>query len=360
MRLMICTALFLTFAGLTFAADKIDPAKLIGKWENKSPAKGETSSIEFTKDGNVKLNFRTLKGKDMAEEGTYKVEGDKLTLKVHPGNKKKTTEKVVTIDKLTDDEFVHTEDTKTTSFARVKAGTPDTPKTDTPKADAPNPDPLPKGTLPEADFKLSAGDYAKEFKKDEKAAQGKYKGKIVELSGTVKLAVGPALGVKKSSLSIVTPDPKDPFGPDVMCISDDPEFFARAGLGQTVRIKGKVGQVTNWLESSELVDRGPNTRIVVTGETIAKDFTADLEMAQKKYDDKTLVLSGTIAAIKPYPGLKINYVELKGDGKTVIECRYNDPSLVDKLKVGDTVKVQAVLTSAEKGNLNITNCFPLK
>jgi uncharacterized protein (TIGR03066 family) len=367
MRFICCTTLFLAFTGLAFAEDKIDSAKLVGKWEEKNPGKGETHTVEFTKDGNVKI-VRILKGgKETALEGTYKVDGDKLTMKVHAGNKKKSMDRVVTIDKLTDDEFVQTDDTKATkTFAKKSAATTsDASKTDAPKTDAPMPqafptDPLPKGTLPAADFKLTAGEYAKEFKDNDKEAKEKYKGKIVELSGTIVLTLGPALGVPKSSLTIKTKDPKDPFGPDVMCLSNDPEFFSRAGLDQTVRIKGKVGQFGSMLESSELVERGPDTRIAVAAESLAKDFTTDEEKASKKYTDKTLVVSGIIAAIKPVVGLKIKYVELKGDGKTTIECLYNDPQLVEKYKVGDAVKVYgAGPTISEKGMFRLTNCFPL-
>jgi uncharacterized protein (TIGR03066 family) len=159
---------------MAFADEKIDPAKLVGKWEDKNAGNGDTSSMEFTKDGSVKVINKGAKGKDILLEGTYKVDGDKLTMKVHPGNKKKSTDRVVT-----------------KSFARVKATstTAEAPKAETTKTEAPVPaelptDPLPKGKLPAADFKLVAADYRNEFKKDAKAAQEKYKGKIVHSVGT--------------------------------------------------------------------------------------------------------------------------------------------------------------------------------
>jgi uncharacterized protein (TIGR03066 family) len=177
---------------MAFADEKIDPAKLVGKWEDKNAGNGDTSSMEFTKDGSVKVINKGAKGKDILLEGTYKVDGDKLTMKVHPGNKKKSTDRVVTIEKLSDQEFVQTDDSKATkSFARVKATstTAEAPKAETTKTEAPVPaelptDPLPKGKLPAADFKLVAADYRNEFKKDAKAAQEKYKGKIVHSVGT--------------------------------------------------------------------------------------------------------------------------------------------------------------------------------
>ncbi|MDB5310875.1 MAG: tRNA anti-like [Gemmataceae bacterium] len=224
--------------------------------------------------------------------------------------------------------------------------------------DTPQPGPKPKDTLPAADFKLTAGEFAKEFRKDAKAAREKYKGKIVELNSTVSSA---ALGYegKNSYVGVETPDPAVKFGnPEVMCLSNDPEFFAQFGRGQTARIKGKVGPGGS-LMSCEVVEKGADTRILVSSETLAKDFTADPEKALAKYERKTLVVSGKISAIKPYPGLKVKYLELTGDDKMVIECRYSEPNVVEKYQVGQTVKVYGAIATSGKGVINIALCYPL-
>jgi hypothetical protein len=224
--------------------------------------------------------------------------------------------------------------------------------------DDPKTDPKSKDKLPAADFKLTAGEYAKELRKDAKVAQDKYKGKIVELSGTVTQAAQGFEG-KGSYLSIETPDPNVRFGnPDVMCMSSDSQFFAQFGRGQTIRIKGKANFLGQ-LESCEVVEKGKDTQILVASETLAKDFTADRDKALEKYDGKTLVVSGKISAIKPYPGLKVKYVELTGDGKTAIECRYSDANLVEKFKIGQDVKVHGQIATSDNGVVNIALCYPV-
>jgi uncharacterized protein (TIGR03066 family) len=117
MRYMICAPLVLAFAGLTFAEDKIDPTKLVGKWEDKNPPKEGRVTMEFTKNGNITI-IGVYKGVDLRADGTYKVEGNKITMNLDSGTKH---EEVITIDKLTDDEFTHTDSEKRTKvFAKVK------------------------------------------------------------------------------------------------------------------------------------------------------------------------------------------------------------------------------------------------
>ena len=219
-------------------------------------------------------------------------------------------------------------------------------------------DPKSKDKLPAADFKLAAGEYAKELRKDSNAAKAKYKDKIVELSGSVTHAAQGFEG-KGSYLSIETPDPNVRVGnPDVMCTSNDPQFFSQFGKGQTIRIKGKANFL-GILDACEVVEKGKDTRILVDSETLAKDFTADSEKALEKYEKKTLIVSGKISAIKPYPGLKVKYAELAGDGKTVIECRYSDANLVEKFKIGQEIKVYGQIATSDKGMVNIAPCYPI-
>ncbi len=118
MRFLISTLMILAFTGLTVAEDKIDPAKLVGKWEDKDPGKGEMFIIEFTKDNKVQLT-RTVGKNELSLDGTYKVEGNKLKMVIEFAGK--SDEKVLTIDKLTDDEFPNTDDKKKSkTFRKLK------------------------------------------------------------------------------------------------------------------------------------------------------------------------------------------------------------------------------------------------
>lgn len=103
------------------SADRTEnKAKIVGKWE---PAKGTDLpegaevTIEFTKDGKVKVAF-TLKGKTTNLDGTYKVTGDQLvvTMQDPGGTERKETN---TITKLTAKELeTKDEKGKTEKFTR--------------------------------------------------------------------------------------------------------------------------------------------------------------------------------------------------------------------------------------------------
>lgn len=127
MRTLLGVAMVLAMAcGVTAADDKIDAKKLIGKWEPKTPKKGENMVMEFTKDGKLILSGEGG-GKDLKIEGTYKLEGDKLSFKMKFGEA--TVDETVTITKLTDEELEGKDkDGKTETFKKVKGKAKDKDK----------------------------------------------------------------------------------------------------------------------------------------------------------------------------------------------------------------------------------------
>ncbi len=82
--------------------EKIDAKKLIGKWEPSEAKKGADVVIEFQKDGKLSIAANAA-GKEFKIDGMYKVDGNKLELKLSfMGQEKSDT---ATILKLTDDEL---------------------------------------------------------------------------------------------------------------------------------------------------------------------------------------------------------------------------------------------------------------
>jgi uncharacterized protein (TIGR03066 family) len=98
-----------------------DPAKqIVGKWEiTKSEEKALVgATVEFTKDGKFSAKVK-IDDKDVTLEGTYKVEGNKLTTKMKIEDEVK--EDTDTITKLTDDLLELTDkDKKVTELKRKK------------------------------------------------------------------------------------------------------------------------------------------------------------------------------------------------------------------------------------------------
>jgi uncharacterized protein (TIGR03066 family) len=99
----------IVFVGVVSADDKkIDATKLVGKWEltkstDENAPKG--AIVEFTKDNKVSITI-DFNGKSIELNGTYKVDGDKLTVKITPPGGGKEDEDTDTIKSLTDDMIV--------------------------------------------------------------------------------------------------------------------------------------------------------------------------------------------------------------------------------------------------------------
>jgi uncharacterized protein (TIGR03066 family) len=123
LRLMVAAAVAVALTAGVRAEDKEekkDNAKLlVGTWEvtksfDKGPAVGAT--VEFTKDGKVMVKTK-VEDKDVDREGTYTVDGDKLTLVM----KDKESKTILSIKKISDTELVtENDDKKSVELKRKK------------------------------------------------------------------------------------------------------------------------------------------------------------------------------------------------------------------------------------------------
>jgi uncharacterized protein (TIGR03066 family) len=110
--LVACVLLFLPACSGGKNADKI-----VGTWEATKGEMPAGSTVEFTKDGKMKINIKAG-GQTVSVEGTYKVDGDKLTTTGKGPDGKEKTE-TVKIKKLTDKELALEDDKgKTEEFKK--------------------------------------------------------------------------------------------------------------------------------------------------------------------------------------------------------------------------------------------------
>lgn len=125
--LLAACAAAVVFVGAGLAQDKkddkkIDPAKLVGKWEwtkAEDPEAPKGAIVEFTKDNKVTISGEH-KGEKFELAGTYKVSGDKLTVKMSLPNGK-DEEDTDTIISVSDDKLVLVDkDKKTNEFTKKK------------------------------------------------------------------------------------------------------------------------------------------------------------------------------------------------------------------------------------------------
>lgn len=118
--LAVGVALAATAARADDKPEKVDAKKLVGRWEPADAPKAVKVVIEFTKDGKLAIEV-DFGGKAEKTTGTYKVDGNKLSVTMKKGDGKERSESM-TVTKLTDDELVMEEDGKKKSetLKRIK------------------------------------------------------------------------------------------------------------------------------------------------------------------------------------------------------------------------------------------------
>ncbi len=122
MRMLCAVALgvCLVAAASTARAQDDNAKKLVGVWlvEKSGSDLPVGSSIEFLKDGKMKAVIKA-EGMELKLDGEYKVDKDKLTVKIKIGEE--SVEETATIKKLTEDVLeIEDKDKKVDSFKKKK------------------------------------------------------------------------------------------------------------------------------------------------------------------------------------------------------------------------------------------------
>lgn len=112
------SGMMVVLASTAGAADDDNAKKIVGKWEVTKSGSDlpEGSTVEFAKDGKLTA---VIKGDATKLEGTYKVDKDKMVVKLKVGDQ--SIEETVTILKLTEEALeLKDKDSKTDVFKKVK------------------------------------------------------------------------------------------------------------------------------------------------------------------------------------------------------------------------------------------------
>jgi len=205
------------------------------------------------------------------------------------------------------------------------------------------------------DFSLSAEELEAEYQMDKQAAEKKYKGKIIELSGVVERLYGdePAfIGLHAGKRRLGLP-----------CVMTDKEPWARVARGQTVKLRG------SWATQGDLpalydcmiVDAGPNSAVLLSAAKLAEEYAADPKSVANRYNDKAVILSGEVVENKNDESGRI--VRLKGTEKVSIELRYGPvfEKRGTNIMAGEVIKVYGEFTefNFSKDLISLTNPYPI-
>jgi predicted small lipoprotein YifL len=204
------------------------------------------------------------------------------------------------------------------------------------------------------DYKLEATALLEELTKDRKGTEAKYGGKVLEVNGVAR---APATGHGPGAMFMLGSPTRVDLNPFI-CITDDTSLVGNIGAWQTLRVREIFNGRGGTLDHCEVVEKGPDTILRVTAEELARDFTTSRPQASIKYNEKTLILTGTVSDFKT-TSPKSRDAVLKGDGKTSIECTYSNPASTAKLKVGDSVKLICSVTNSGNGVVKVEFGYPL-
>ena len=169
--------------------------------------------------------------------------------------------------------------------------------------DGPNRDGPPPAARGPAEFKTTIEALTKEVIADQKAAEKKYNGKVVEVEGEVSIA-NKIITANGFSLKGAKKKPTDTLGVTVICnVPKGAEGKAwRLSSGQKVKAVGTV-TVTGlavYLADCSFEPLEPTTTAKVTAKALAEEVVKDADAARKKYQTaegypKEIIVEGVVA-----------------------------------------------------------------
>jgi hypothetical protein len=208
--------------------------------------------------------------------------------------------------------------------------------------------------------KTTADALTKEVIADEKAAQAKYTGKVVEVEGEVEFA-NKIINANGFTMKGAKKKPTDVVGVTVICnVPKGAEGKAwRLGSGQKVKVTGTVTLTALgvYLNDCTVEELEPAKTPRVTAKALAEEVVKDADAARKKYQtpeghSQAIIVDGTVEAVeKNKNGFHI--AKLAGAGGVTIDCTVNQDDFA-ALKVGDAVTIKGDFSSYDAAEKAVT------
>jgi hypothetical protein len=205
-----------------------------------------------------------------------------------------------------------------------------------------------------ADFSLTSEELETEYHKDEKAADKKYEGKTIELSGVIADIYGDDdaayVGLIAGKRILGLP-----------CVMIDKEPWAQLAVGQTVKLRGQwaISQKPA-LFKCEIVEAGPNPALVLSATQLADEYTKDPKGVKEKYAGRPVILSGEVVENKN-DDKEGRYVRLKTPDKVTVKLTFGALLAARGAKItsGQTIKAYGVFKdfNLSDGNITLTNPY---
>ncbi|MDB5311468.1 MAG: hypothetical protein JWO38_5670 [Gemmataceae bacterium] len=218
---------------------------------------------------------------------------------------------------------------------------------------------------------ISAVELDREYDANELAADGKYRGKELQVSGTVKKIT------RDDRPGKITVELDGTPGSTVDCNfnQSDQGELAPIAVGQGVSVRGKCkGKVRTWvtMDDCKLVkDNAPPNNadneaagppVVVTADALDKDYADNVVAADMKYKGKQLELTGKVARVARNKPGKVT-LEFKVEEGSTVDCDFVGKDALAQLgavKVGQEVVVRGTCRGKGDEVVTLDNCALVK
>jgi hypothetical protein len=195
---------------------------------------------------------------------------------------------------------------------------------------------MPDVTKVKPAFSVRAKDLMKEYDRDKKATNAKYKDKVIEVTGVV-VSFGKTFE-GRDFINLGSPGSTE----GVQCFTKEKKPWRKAFPSQTARVKGKyhVMEVGSFGLLGAVIQSVKGKRPpTLTARKLAEEYAADSSGTEKKFNERYLILTGEVAKVEADGSAK--RVTLKTGLKTRVQCRFEDSQEEETkaLKAGQKVKV---------------------
>jgi hypothetical protein len=220
---------------------------------------------------------------------------------------------------------------------------------------------------------VAADQLVKDFQADDGAAKKKYKGRWLVVEGLYKEAYQREIGGAVSRLFYFADytDPATRHTWAIKCTVDAPRWPAFDGLtpGQKVKVKarctGSDSQIVTLADGEVQEVFGPDPAVVVPAVQLAAEFAADRDKAGRAYNDKWLLVEGTVqeTTAKDPPAIVLEGIPGKYGKAVPVVARFRvgrdtEPARVKK---GDKVKLKGkAALFLDDGNAVLDECKLVK
>jgi hypothetical protein len=219
---------------------------------------------------------------------------------------------------------------------------------------------------------VTAEQLAKDFQADDSKAAAKYKDRWLVVDGTYKEAYEKKVGGTETRMVYFADyhDPSTRHSTLIGCKLDAAAYPAFDGLtpGQKIKVKALCtggGYERVSLADGQLLEAGKDPALEVPAAQLAKEFATERKVAEMKYNDRWLLVEGTVFEANPKdkPSITLEGADEKAAKPIRVVAQFGGDREADpgKVKKGDKVRLKGkAMLYLDDGSAVLQECKVVK